>query len=101
MNFAVIVDAVGGVKSYQVKDNRGYDFDGVPYGFNVSIGNEFYHSMWSYPSLYDGYFINWKYCEDGLPDLDLDFSSVLPWLEFLVLPIAESGLAKRFFLFFG
>ena len=25
MNFAVIVDAVGGVKSYQVKDNRGYD----------------------------------------------------------------------------
>ena len=50
MNFAVIVDAVGGVKSYQVKDNRGYDFDGVPYGFNVSIGNEFYHSMWSYPS---------------------------------------------------
>ncbi len=72
MNFALIVDSVGAVKSYRVKDKKGYDFDGVPYSFNVSIGNEFYSSMWSYPSLYDGYFINWKDWEDNLPDLDLD-----------------------------
>ena len=72
MNFAMIVDSVNGVKSYYIKDNKGYDFDNNPYGFNVSIGNEFYHSMWSYPALYDGCFLNWKDWEDELPDLDLD-----------------------------
>ena len=74
MNFAMIIDAVGPhMKSYCVKNNKGYDFDGNPFEFNYSIGNEFYASMWNYPKLYeDGHFIKWIDWGDELPDLNLD-----------------------------
>ena len=73
MNFAMICDVVGGdMKSYYIKDKKGYDFNDIPYDFNLSIGNEFYVSIWNYPSLYDGYFINWVEWGDDLPDLELD-----------------------------
>ena len=73
MNFAMICDVVGGdMKSYYIKDNKGYDFNDNPFEFNVSIGNDFYISMWNYPKLYDGYFINWQEWGDNLPDLELD-----------------------------
>ena len=40
MNFAMICDVVGGgMKSYYIKDKKGYDFNDKPYDFNVSIGN--------------------------------------------------------------
>ena len=69
----MICDVVGGgMKSYYIKDKKGYDFNDIPYDFNVSIGNEFYISIWNYPSLYDGYFINWAEWGDDLPDLELD-----------------------------
>jgi len=73
MNFAMICDCVGGgMKSHYIKDNKGYDFNGNPFEFNVSIDNDFYISMWNYPKLYDGYFINWHEWGDDLPDLELD-----------------------------
>ena len=73
MNFAMICDVVGGdMKSYYIKDNKGYDFNDNPFEFNVSIDNDFYISMWNYPKLYDGYFINWQEWGDDLPDLELD-----------------------------
>ena len=73
MNFAMILDTVGThMKSYYVKNNKGYDFDGNPFDFNYSINNEFYISMWNYPKLYDGHFINWQEWGDNLPDLELD-----------------------------
>ena len=69
----MICDVVGGdMKSYYIKDNKGYDFNGNPFEFNVSIDNDFYISMWNYPKLYDGYFINWVEWGDDLPDLELD-----------------------------
>jgi hypothetical protein len=86
MNFAMIIDALGGdMKSYYIKDNKGYDFDGNPFEFNVSIGNEFYASMWNYPKLFEnGYFINWNEYKYDLPDLDLD----------LIFVVRERSLAK-------
>tara|TARA_Y100000034_G_scaffold123613_1_gene170598 strand:+ start:840 stop:1835 length:996 start_codon:yes stop_codon:yes gene_type:complete len=74
MKFAMIIDAVGGnMKSYQVRNGRGYDFNDNPFEFNISIGSDFYISIWNYPSLYEGgYFINWVEWGDDLPDLELD-----------------------------
>ena len=74
MNFAMILDTVSGKKSYQIQNNKGYDFNGNPYSFiGESIDNEFYTSMWNYPKLYEnGCFIKWDDWEDDLPDLDLD-----------------------------
>ena len=90
MNFAMICDVVGGgMKSYYIKDKKGYDFNDIPYDFNVSIGNEFYISIWNYPSLYDGYFINWAEWGDDLPDLELD----LIFLSFL-------GISNNSYIFF-
>jgi len=38
MNFAMIVDTVGTyMKSYYVKNNKGYDFDVNSFDFNYSI----------------------------------------------------------------
>ena len=74
MNFAMICDTVGShMKSFYIKDNKGYDFDGNPFDFNFSIGNDFYVSIWNYPKLYEnGHFIKWQDWGDDLPDLDLD-----------------------------
>jgi len=75
MNFAMITDTAGAsfMKSYYIKDGKGYDFDGNPFSFNYSIGNEFYASMWNYPKLFEnGYFIKWDDYGTELPDLELD-----------------------------
>ena len=38
MNFAMICDCVGGgMKSHYIKDNKGYDFNGNPFEFNVKL----------------------------------------------------------------
>ena len=86
MNFALIIDADGNnsIKSYYVKNNKGYDFNDNPFEFNYSIGNEFYASMWNYPKLHNGYFINWNHHKFDLPDLDLD----------LIFVVKERSLAK-------
>ena len=70
MNFAMICDTVGShMKSFYIKDNKGYDFDGNRFDFNFSIGNDFYVSIWNYPKLYEnGHFIKWQDWGDDLPD---------------------------------
>tara|TARA_R100001377_G_C3192941_1_gene111362 strand:+ start:173 stop:1168 length:996 start_codon:yes stop_codon:yes gene_type:complete len=72
--FAMIIDVVGdNRKSYYVKNNKAYTLNNDPYEFGISIGNEFYISIWNYPWLYDnGYFLNWVDFGDDLPTLDLD-----------------------------
>ena len=42
----MILDTVSGKKSYQIQNNKGYDFNGNPYSFiGESIDNEFYTSI--------------------------------------------------------